>query len=89
LINRKYYMTNGSILLSENPSVFSPISQLNYEFYTEEQAVVELLENNQDIQCITGNRFVPFGFAQSPSLTDYADGIDTMKFLLQLPLKVA
>jgi hypothetical protein len=33
LLNKKYYMTNGSILLVENGSFFTPISVLNYEYY--------------------------------------------------------
>ena len=33
LLNKKYYMTNGTILLAENPAIFSPISVLNYEYY--------------------------------------------------------
>ncbi len=84
MLNNKYYMTNGSILLSENASVFSPISQLNYGFYLPNEQVEKGLQNNKDIQCIVGNHFLPFGQAQYPSLTDYADGVDTMKFLLQL-----
>ena len=40
--------------------------------------------NNINVQCIVGKDFVPFGKAQSPSLTDYADGIDTIQFLKQL-----
>lgn len=35
LLNKKYYMSNGSLLLVEEPSLFSPISQLNYEFYSD------------------------------------------------------
>jgi hypothetical protein len=37
-----------------------------------------------DIQCIVTNKGIPFGKAQSPLLADYADGIDTMKFLSTL-----
>ena len=84
LLNHKYYMTNGALLLSENSSVFSPISQLNYEFYTDIELLKNSLENNHDIQCIISKDYVPFGDSQRPSLTDYADGTDTMKFLLQL-----
>lgn len=84
IINKKFYMTNGSIILSENPSIFSPISQLNYGFYREKEALLSELEQNKDIQCITGKGFVPFGMAQCPTLTDFADGIDTLKFLLSL-----
>lgn len=83
LINHKYYMTNGSILLSENTSIFSPISQLNYEFYTHSETVARTLQNNPEVQCVTGDAFSGFGQAQFPALYDYADGIDTMEFLLQ------
>lgn len=84
LLNQKFYMTNGTSLLSESDCIFSPISQLNYQFYEDMETVKELVEVNQDIQCIVGEGYLPFGNSQCPSLTDYADGIDTMNFLLQL-----
>ena len=80
LINGVYYMTNGSILLVESPGIFSPISQLNYEFY-EELSEIKSGLNMQELQCIVGKNYVPFGEAQVPGLGDYADGVDTMKFL--------
>jgi len=76
-------MTNETTLLVENESIFSPISQLNYSFYNDLEAVVTGLRNNRDVQCITGLD-VPFGNAQSPGLVDYADGVDTVQFLLSL-----
>lgn len=84
IINKQFYMTNDSIILHENASVFSPISQLNYEFYSDIEAVESTLKNNEDIQAIAGSRHLPFGEAQQPSLTDYADGVDTLQFLLGL-----
>ena len=84
IINKLYYMTNGSIVLSENKSVFSPISQLNYEFYSDIAEVVQSLQDNQDIQAIAGKDFIPFGNAQQPGLTDYADGVDILSFLMKL-----
>jgi hypothetical protein len=84
IIGKHYYMTNDSILLFENTSVFSPISQLNYEFYSDLQSVEASLKNNNDIQAIAGVNHLPFGEAQQPSLTDYADGVDTLQFLLAL-----
>lgn len=83
IMNGRYYMTNGSTLLVEQESIFSPISQLNYGYYKKEEDVWKILENNEDVQCIVG-RDIPFGKAQQPSLTDYADGVDTMQFLLSL-----
>lgn len=84
MLNRQYYMSNPSILLNENKELFSPISQLNFEYYKNAQQVNEALANNSDVQCIVGKNHIAFGKAQEPSLTDYADGIDVMKFLLEL-----
>jgi hypothetical protein len=84
MLNKQFYMTNGSILLVENTAIFSPISQLNYEFYASHSAVTKNLSNNEDIQCFVGAGFTPFGKAQTPGITDYADGVDTMAFLKKL-----
>lgn len=84
IINKLYYMTNGSVLLQENKSLFSPISQLHYEYYTDLDAVQRSLEDSEDVQCIVGKGHVPFGRAQRPALDDYADKADTLKFLLDL-----
>jgi acyl-CoA reductase LuxC len=84
IMNHKFYMTNDSIILTENDSVFAPVSQVNYSSYNESKTLIKSLQNNADIQCIVGNDFVPFGQSQSPSLTNYADNIDTVQFLKQL-----
>ena len=84
MLNKVYYMTNGSILLIEDKSLFSPISQLNYEFYTSEEEVVNSLKDNPELQCITGNNHISLGTAQCPFVNDYADGVDTMSFLTSL-----
>ena len=77
-------MTNGSIILHEDKQLFSPISQLNYEFYTDQTVLTETLQSDSNIQCITGKGYISFGNAQKPGITDYADGIDTLKFLRSL-----
>ncbi len=84
IMNGKYYMTNESIVLVENESIFSGVSQLNYSFYKKKEEVIRQLKINKDIQCLTGESGIPFGSAQQPYLKDYADGIDTMQFLLSL-----
>lgn len=84
ILNKQYYMSNQSILLAESKELFSPISQLNYEFYTHAAEVEASLAENADVQCIVGKNHLAFGQAQQPSLTDYADGVDVMKFLLDL-----
>jgi Acyl-CoA reductase (LuxC) len=84
LLNNVYYMTNEATLLVENKGLFSPISQLFYEFYDDAHLTIENLQQHNDVQCIVGNGFVPFGAAQNPTLFTYADGVDTMEFLLGL-----
>lgn len=81
IMGNKYYMTNDSVVLTENSSPFSPVSQVHYTFYRDIKEAESLLHNNPDIQCITGHGHIPFGQAQSPGLMDYADGVDTIQFL--------
>ena len=83
IMNNKFYMTDEATLLVENEQIFSPISQLNYSFYTDAAAVKQSLKGNNDVQCIAGTD-IPLGKAQTPGLMDYADGVDTMQFLLTL-----
>ena len=83
LMNNRFYMTNESTLLVESEQIFSPISQLNYSFYTDKETLLASLKGNDGIQCIARTD-IPFGKAQSPGLMDYADSVDTMQFLLTL-----
>ena len=83
IMNNQFYMTNNSILLIKNDAFFSPISQLHYDFYAAIEPILVNLHNNESIQCVVG-KDVAFGMAQQPLLTSYADGVDTMKFLLAL-----
>ncbi len=83
IMNNRFYMTNEGTLLVENDSLFSPISQLNYSFYDDLETLEALFKNNKDIQCVVG-KDISFGKAQIPELMDYADGVDTMQFLLTL-----
>jgi len=84
LLNRVAYLTNGSILLIENSLPFSAVSVLHYRYYNNEQELAKELQESGDIQCIVGNDFTPFGMAQTPALSDYADGVDTMAFMCSL-----
>jgi hypothetical protein len=81
LMNRQFYMDAGGILLSENPSPFAAISQIHYQFYNAGQTPIL---NNEDIQCIVGHEGLAFGSLQQPSLTQYADGVDTLLFLSKI-----
>ncbi len=84
ILNNTYYMTNGSILLVEDPSPFSRISQLHYSYYTDENEARASLKNNMDIQCVVNEGNIGFGESQVPGICDYADGVDTLAFLKAL-----
>ena len=54
-------------------------------FYSNENEVKDFITKHEgNIQCIVGSNFIPFGKAQAPALTDYADTIDTMAWLENL-----
>ena len=84
IMNNQKYMTNNIILLFENDALFTPPSQVNYSVYKDLNKVKEELVSHSDIQCIAGKGYLPFGSTQVPGLFDYADGIDTMGFLLSI-----
>jgi Acyl-CoA reductase (LuxC) len=84
LLNNTFYMTNGATILVENEQLFSPISCLHYQYYDDAVSLKQTLESNQKIQCIIGFDYLPFGDAQTPTINQFADGIDTMLFLKNL-----
>lgn len=82
-------LDNGFLILKEDESFASPIASLFFERYSDLDALKLNVEEKQDeIQCIVSKDFdtneIPFGQTQLPNLKDYADGVDTMDFLLQL-----
>lgn len=83
IMNNKFYMSNDSIVLIENESPFSPISQLHYQYYVDQADVKNKIPEDK-IQCIVGKGFTPFGMAQQPGFTDFPDGVDTLNFLKKL-----
>lgn len=91
LLNKEPFLANGCILLREDEMIASRIANLNYEFYSDLTSLESQLKGKvAEIQCVVaqedllGGESLPFGTAQSPGLADYADGVDTLQFLLTL-----
>ncbi|MEP2512384.1 MAG: acyl-CoA reductase [Reichenbachiella sp.] len=92
--NKSIYLVNGEphldtefLLVRESEEMVSPISVLYYQEYTSETELESWLQSQETkIQCIVGSSDgqIPFGQAQKPRLSDYADGVDTMRFLCEL-----
>ena len=85
LMNSIPLFDNNFLILKEDNSIASPLGVVFYEFYTEIDEVVQIIENQKDtIQCVVSSILedsIPFGQSQEPKLWDYADGVDTINFL--------
>ena len=88
ILNKTKYMISGSLIVKEDPSIASRISSMHYQHYeTLDQVTSYIQENENLIQCVVsaddikGVDTYRFGQAQQPKIDDYADGVDTMKFL--------
>ena len=82
-------LENGFLLLKEDEHYGSPIATLFYEYYTDVASLKEKLTTDAEkIQCVVAHNFtteeVAFGETQIPQLWDYADGVDTLNFILKL-----
>ncbi|MBX2972146.1 MAG: acyl-CoA reductase [Flavobacteriales bacterium] len=85
LLDGVKFLENGFALLKEDAALASPVSAVYYERYTDRAQVEAALKEAADgIQCVVGHSYLPFGTAQQPGLADYADGVDTLRFLLEL-----
>jgi len=82
------FLDNGFLILKPDNAFSTPIGVLNYDEYSDENYIDNSLKNNiENIQCVVGNHHlcdVKFGESQHPTLSDYADGVDTIKFLIEL-----
>jgi hypothetical protein len=95
LLNQDAILENGFLLMKEDDKWVSPVGTLFYEFYEDVSAVEERLrEHRNDLQCAVRREGaavlsiqVPvftLGNSQCPLPWDYADEVDTMKFLFEL-----
>jgi hypothetical protein len=81
-------LDNGFLMLKKDLNYASPIASLFYENYSSLDALKDKLHKEKEkIQCVVSQGFIEsevvFGQTQKPSLGDYADGVDTVDFLLK------
>lgn len=83
-VNREPFVDGGFILFRESASLTPPLGVLHYEFYDDPQMPLKEAESHRDdLQCVAGHGHLPFGTTQQPELWDYADNIDTVRFVLK------
>lgn len=91
LINSVPHLDNGFLMLTEQEPIPSPISVVHYESYQSVEKLSKKLQTQSDeIQCLVSidkaiPQAIPPGEAQKPQLWDYADNVDTIEFLQNIP----
>ena len=88
LLNQEKFWDNNFVLLKEDEKLFSPLAVLHFSRYEQTDEVHQFIkENEENIQCIVAqpqlgiSNSINMGNAQKPSLSTYADNVDTMRFL--------
>ncbi len=93
MMNNIPHFASDFLMLHKSDKLSSPIATLYFEYYNSEEQVNDALSNLKDeIQCVvsSGNLnisfsdSVPFGKSQQPAPDNYADGVDTIRFLVSL-----
>ncbi len=88
-VERESLLENGLIILKHDTAYVSPVSVVFYEKYKDLKDVIRILKHDRKkIQVVVSKAEIPGavspGKTQLPDLWDYADGVDTMEFLLDL-----
>ncbi|MQY77925.1 MAG: hypothetical protein GH151_01825 [Bacteroidetes bacterium] len=89
LVNQTPFLDTGFVLLKENEAIASPIGVIYYQYYSDHSKLEEHLKDKaEEIQCIVDHNKILQGIkpgqAQEPALWEYANNVDTIKFLVKL-----
>lgn len=85
LLGNEPFLDNNFLILKADNQIHAPISVVFYfKYKNEEELNAFLKEKEKEIQCVVGKNHIPFGNSQSPVITDYADNVNTLNFLLHL-----
>ncbi len=91
LLNLEVFLHNDFILLKESESIISRISTVHIRrYHTIEEATSWIKTHSSEIQCVVSTStiedidVVPFGESQHPGIMTYADGVDTIQFLISV-----
>lgn len=88
LMNLDPHIDTGYLIAKEKPELYAPVGMLNYSFYDSFNGVVAKLDEWGDaLQCTVSNlpiaNAMTFGNTQCTQLDDFADGVDTLQWLIE------
>lgn len=73
------FIDGGFFLIKRGDNFYPPIAEISYSEYETLQDIVNFEEMNESqIQ----KKYCTFGIAQAPKIDEYADGVDTISFIL-------
>lgn len=85
LLEKQAFLDNNFLMLKEETGLFSPVGTLFYQQFKNKDEILQYIEQNKsEIQCVVGEGFIPFGYSQQPVITDFADNVNTVSFLVTL-----
>ncbi len=87
LMNLDPHIDTGYLIAKEKPELYAPVGMLNYSYYsTMDQVQQQLTEWSDSLQCVVSKlpipQAIPFGNSQCTQLSDFADGVDTLQWLI-------
>lgn len=88
LLDGAPFLDNNFLMIRENEGLHPPTATLFYEFYSNQDQLVEKISTlKNDLQCLVGKFSaggispVAFGKTQEPGIFEFADGVNTIDFL--------
>ncbi len=85
LLEAMPFLDNNFLMLKESVDLYSPVGVLFYQYYDSEKEITEYLQSHKEqIQCVVGEGHIPFGYSQQPVISDFADQVNTLDFLVNL-----
>ncbi|MBN1133307.1 MAG: hypothetical protein JXR52_02885 [Bacteroidales bacterium] len=82
------FLDNGAFLLKEDRGLSGPVGVVYYEKYSDIEQLRQYVSIQRDqLQCVVSAKpfmegVIPPGSTQKPLPWDYADGVDTLRFLI-------
>ncbi len=89
-LHNTLYNDAGKLLFVESSELNSPLGLIHYIYYKSSNEIEQFRKiYAEQIQCTVGDpdhwdKVIEFGNSQKPGLSDYADGVDTLEFLINL-----
>ncbi|MGZ3901644.1 MAG: acyl-CoA reductase [Bacteroidia bacterium] len=85
LLEQMKFLDNNFLMIMESKELHSPVGVLYFEYYNNSLEIENYIEKHKaEIQCVVGQGRIPFGYSQRPVITDFADNVNTLDFLVTL-----